>query len=100
MLFVGIADAASKAMISGCLLWASVGSILLACPFAIVLYGFLTIRNLKKEDMLVFMKNPSRTFKEFWSDLKSHHGLRHKMSFAIIAISEARFVGQWAKKTP
>lgn len=99
MLFVGIADTASKAMTSGCLEWAFFGSIFLCFPVVIAGYGFYRIHALQQQGALSFMKNTKRTFKEFWSDLKSHKGLRHKMSFLFVAIHDLRFAGEWAKKT-
>ena len=99
MLFVGIVDTASKAMTSGCLEWAFLGSFLLCFPVVIVGYGFYRIRTLQKQGALAFTKNTKRTFKEFWSDLQSHKGLRHKLSFLFVAIHDLRFAGEWAKKT-
>ena len=54
MLFVGIADHASKAMVSGCLVWATIGSVLLMVPITIVIFAYLKIKKLIREGKFLF----------------------------------------------
>lgn len=49
MLFVGIVDHASKMMVSGCLHWAALGTVVLMLPIIIVSFGFWKIKKLVKE---------------------------------------------------
>jgi hypothetical protein len=49
MLFVGIADHASKLMVSGCLHWAALGTAVLMLPIILVSFGFWKIKKLVKE---------------------------------------------------
>ena len=79
---------------------------LLSLPLMMLIMGILKIKRLVRHGELVFMRYPSRTFKQVWAEFKEHgnctslKGIKNKTAFVFIALSDKRFTGDWAKKTP
>ena len=94
---MGLADIASKMMVSGCLVWATIGGAVLLFPVSILCYGFYTIHVLMRKNELTFTRFDSRSFKEIWQLVSAQKGIRPKLASLLICISDKRFVGDWQK---
>ncbi len=105
ILLVGISDAASKAIGSGCLTWALFGALTLLLPFCTIVYGSFRIRYLMYREALVFLMHQGREISQVRADFPQPAG-KSIISragwiarFANTLLSDRRFRGDWVKKT-
>ena len=105
MLLVGISDAASKAIASGCLTWALFGTFALLLPACAIVYGVLKIRSLIYQGSLVFVRHQAHEISQMRAELSPPtsqsvtSSARWMAKFAFTLLNDRRFRGDWIKRT-